>query len=231
MDSFYCNALFTLLCKRELVGLAAGMLTVILPLPITCHTLPQANAHKDFMAEQVMGILANHEIAALCVSECTDAGVFNQEVGLVTRYSEGDEVVPHSMGMFQKNGDVTTLGGSTFASGLMGSIVGVAIGVATFSIPGLGIYMAVGSLASAICGGTLGATFGREVGKSFDDFHTEANPLHKYIRALRSGEVLCSITVEEDLKEEVSRIVSKYAVTRALPELPLRSSFSSNIVG
>jgi hypothetical protein len=182
------------------------------------------------MAEQIMGIVTNHEIAALCVSECIAAGVFNNEISLVTRHSEGDEIAPHSTGMFQRNGDVTTVGGSTVASGLIGSIVGVAIGVATFSIPGLGIYMGVGSLASAICGGALGASFGGEVGKSIDDFHTEADPLHKYIQELGAGEVFCSITVEEGLKEEVSRIMLKYAATRVFPELPPSISSFSKVI-
>lgn len=170
--------------------------------------------------ERIIGIVADRRDAARCVFECMSAGVFKQEINLLTRQSEGDEIEPHSTRIFQKNGDVSTVGGSAVASGLIGAIIGLAIGVATFSAPGLGVYMGVGPLVSTICGATLGAFFGAGMGKWIDNFKRETSPLHRYILVLQAGEVLCSISVQPSLRSEIGKIVSKYAVTGVATSIP-----------
>jgi hypothetical protein len=163
------------------------------------------------MAENIIGIFSDHATAAQCVSQLVDAGVPKDEISLMTRRSEGDEVEPQSSGVFQKNGDTSSEGGSAILSGVIGSFVGTAIGVATFTIPGVGLIVGAGPLATAVCGGALGAAFGGEMGKDGDAPYNNSNPLHPYILSLKEGEVLCGVEVDRDQEGPVRLIMANNA--------------------
>ena len=163
------------------------------------------------MANPIIGRFSNHNAVADCVHHLLEMGIQKDDISLMTHGAEGDEVIPNSTGFFQKNGDITSEAGGIVVGGMLGTVIGSLMGIATFTIPQVGIVIAAGPLMTALCGGILGGTIGDEIVKTMDTPNSDTSPLHPYLAALKDGDILCGVETESGNEDEVSQIMSRYA--------------------
>ncbi len=166
----------------------------------------------------IIGLFLDHKKVTDCVNELIEEGVSKDEIGLMTRTDELNEIDSKGIGFFMKNGDISGEGGGLLVGGLLGTLVGSLIGFSVFAVPGVGLVIGAGSFLTAAFGGVIGAAFGEEAGRLSDLPYTDANPLHPYISSLKDGEVLCGVKTAPESADSISRIIGKYASVIIIPE-------------
>jgi hypothetical protein len=163
------------------------------------------------LANPIIGRFSDHEAVAACVNNLLEIGIKKGDISLMTHHAEESEAIQNSSGIFQKNGDISSQTGGIVVGGVLGSIFGSLIGVATFTIPQVGLVVGAGSLMTTLCGGILGGTIGDKIVKTMDAPYSDTNPIHPYIAALKEGDILCGVETDALNENDILKIMSKYA--------------------
>ena len=165
------------------------------------------------MANSIIGRFSNHDAVADCVHDLLEIGVRKDDISLMTHHDVENEMIPDSIGVFQKNGDISSEGGGMVVGGVLGTLIGSLMGVATLVIPQFGIVVGAGPLMGALCGGVLGGSVGDEIAKIVDAPYSESSHFHPYVEALKEGNILCGVESDAANRVEISKIMSKYATS------------------
>ena len=163
------------------------------------------------MDNRIIGKFTNHESVAECVHHLLEIGIKKDDISLVTHHEKALETIPNSGGLFQKNGDISKETGGLAVGGVLGTLIGSLMGVATLAVPPVGVVIGAGPLLMALSGGLVGGAMGDEIVKTMDTKSSETDPLNPYIAALKEGNILCGVETEGANEESVKQTMSKYA--------------------
>ncbi|HLH21267.1 MAG TPA: general stress protein [Chloroflexota bacterium] len=134
----------------------------------------------------VFGMFRDQEHAQNAVTALRDAGFAADSVGVLMRHPDrtftGTEGQKTDLGV----------GGSAVAGGVLGAIAGWLVGLAAFSIPGVGPFVAAGIWATTIGGAALGAGVGAVTG-AIADLGVSQERAKWYGQEIQGGSVLVSV--------------------------------------
>jgi hypothetical protein len=165
------------------------------------------------LANSIIGRFSNHNAVADCVRDLLGIGIRKDDISLMTHHDVENKMIPDSIGVFQKNGDISSEGGGMVVGGVLGTLIGSLMGVATLIIPQFGIVVGAGPLMAALCGGILGGVVGDEIAKTVDAPYSDTSHFHPYVEALKEGSILCGVETDAENRDEISKIMSKYATS------------------
>ncbi len=151
------------------------------------------------MSRIIAAIFESAEKAEKASIEVREAGMGSDEVSIV-RLEDTERGEGETTGTTE-NDNIST--GLT-SGGVIGGVAGLALGIGSVAIPGLGVLAAAGPVAGLISGAVTGGIVGTlvDLGISRDD-----GP--RYEEEIRQGRVYWSMPVNEDNGGLVSRILKE----------------------
>lgn len=177
------------------------------------------------MAKVVFGLFYNIDQADQAVDELQAAGYKPEEISIIAGKKYG-QVVYEDQG---NNVLSNTLKGAA-AGGVIGGIAGLLIGVGTISIPGIGVLLIGGPIASAlgltgvaastVSGATTGILAGGLIG-ALINLGVPERESRVYERGIREGGILVAVPTRTGRESEAREILEEYGAEN------VRSVFSN----
>ena len=159
------------------------------------------------MDKTVVGLVRTLETAQQVRIELIEAGVDRDRISLLSHNDEGrfdHHLDPENHGDKVANrGLEGALGGAA-----LGGIGGLILSLTALAVPGIGPLVAAGPIVSIITGAGLGTMGGGLIGV-LTGLGVEEDEAEYYAEGIRSGGVLVSATVPEDLQIPVRHIMEK----------------------
>ena len=153
------------------------------------------------MAKTVVGFFDTREHAERAVEDLARAGFMRENISVVTGDARNEAETPNI-------GPLHGTGGDTEAGrdAAIGGMAGLLAGVVAASLPGIGPLLAVGPLAAAIGGLSIGAAAGGLIGWLMDRGVSEEEAQY-YEEGLRRGGVVVSLDAPEEAAGNASDIL------------------------
>lgn len=142
----------------------------------------------------LLGVAANYKEALRAVDELrSQAGLADEEISLVARHPDPPHNSLHGTpGGTPEPQDEKSIGRGIAAGGVLGGVGGLALGVGSLLIPGLGPVLATGIFASVLGGVGAGAAAGGVAG-IFQEQGLPDQRARDYQDRLHQGEVLIAV--------------------------------------
>ena len=150
------------------------------------------------MAKTVVGLMDNTEQAYQAVDELIDCGTDQDDIGLMAYNRPAQSGETSADDVTQPSGTASsgTLRGAGTGAAL-GGIAGLALGLSSLAIPGLGPVIAAGPIASALAGAGFGAVAGGLVG-ALTHMGVPEEEAHYYAEGVRRGGTLLTVRATDD---------------------------------
>jgi hypothetical protein len=157
------------------------------------------------MAETLVALYDNFGAARAAVEELVEAGLYRDDISIVTSDSSGEYAHMLNDWATQKDDNVTAGEGSLF-----GSVVGALVGLGMAMIPGVGPVLAAGPLVSALTGGVVGGAAGAVTGgivAALVHLDLPEEEASYYAEGVRRGGTLVAVMTSEDFIDEAENIL------------------------
>jgi len=142
-----------------------------------------------------MGLFSTQEQVAAVVSELRSVGFGKEDVSVLFPEPRGARV-PAADHEQQDSREANAVAG-VGAGGAFGGTLGLLLGIAAMTMPGLGIVAAAGPIAGALMGAAAGAAVGGLAGHLVGMGIPEAHALH-YEGKIGSGSIFVAVHVSDD---------------------------------
>ena len=146
------------------VGDEAGSRSCLITIPVVVQYCTEVNTQKEVsihMAQVIYASFTDVELAKKAAGALLDKGIKAEQLSLVTRNPGYHRDEDQAASDTAKKGITTTTPGDAALGAVEGGVIGVGVGVlaavASLLVPGFGIVVGGGALATAIAG-ALGAT-------------------------------------------------------------------------
>jgi hypothetical protein len=167
------------------------------------------------MATTVVGLFEDMQHAQATVEDLQSTGFAREDISIMLSEAARDAETEENL---DRAADITTdvddgygsvTGASTGAA--IGGAAGLLIGLAAFTLPGIGPVLAAGPVVAGLSGALLGAAAGGVIGALVDLGISEEEASH-YAEGVRRGGVLVVVKTDEARGDEVRRIMIDHSV-------------------
>lgn len=157
----------------------------------------------------VIGLFDDSKKAGEAIGDLKAKGYTN-DISVIAKDVNDPKISSHQVK--QEVGDGATAGAAI--GGTMGVLAGILAGATSFLVPGVGLLV-LGPLATTLAGAAAGAVTGGVVGALVDKGIPEERA-KAYQDAVTSGQVLVSITTDEQRAIEAQDILKSHGVIEAM---------------
>lgn len=164
------------------------------------------------MKHTLIAVYDNSKNAEDAVTELKDMGL-TKDISVMAKDTDDNKVHAHDVQKDLPNQAAKGATSGAIVGGVIGAIAGTVLaGVATLTLPGLGIALAgpiVAAFAGAGAGGAAGSLVGALTGLGVPEERAK-----KYEEYINKGEILVAVTAEPKDVPNVQAVLSKFMPTR-----------------
>jgi len=155
------------------------------------------------MAKTVVGLMDNAEQAHQVVDELIDCGIDRNDIGLMAQNNPAATDEDYDQSATPESDTTSGALKGAGAGAALGGIAGLALGLSSLAIPGLGPVIAAGPIAAALAGAGVGAVAGGLVG-ALTHMGVPEEEAHYYAEGVRRGGTLVTVRTENDAMAETA---------------------------
>jgi len=156
------------------------------------------------MSKTIVAIFEQRESAERAANAVNEHGLKSSDISIIRlEDTQGGERETTST---TENDNISR---GTFTGTSIGGVAGIALGLGTLAIPGLGVIAAAGPVAGLISGAITGGVVG-----SLVDLGIPQDASNRYEEDIRSGRVYWSMPISEDNGGKVAQILREYGASR-----------------
>lgn len=157
----------------------------------------------------VVGLFDDSKQAGEAIADLKNEG-YTDDISIVSKDVNDQGVKTHQVKQDSSDGAAA---GAAVGS-VMGALAGILAGAASFALPGIGLVV-LGPLAATLTGAAAGAATGGLVG-ALVDMGIPEKRAKEYQDAVSSGQVLVSVTTDEDKADDAMEVLKKHGVSEAM---------------
>lgn len=160
------------------------------------------------MKRTVMGLVDSFEGARDLIDDLIDNGYSRDDIGIIAKEPEGRTAEDREK---ISDAQISGVAKGVGIGAAAGGIAGVVIGIAAFTLPGIGAVLAAGPIAAGLAGAGLGAVTGGVYG-AIRNLGVPEEEAQYYAEGVRRGGVLVVVEVDEEDAERAEEIMTRDGV-------------------
>lgn len=155
----------------------------------------------------VVGLFDDVDIARKVVSELIEKGFDRDDISLVARQYETDNIVEVDLDTADDTAEGAALG--AVSGGVVGGLTGLLVGAGALAIPGIGPIVAAGPIITALTGAGIGAATGGVLG-ALVGLGIPEDDVEYYAEGIRRGGTLVAVKTDENWVERATEIMNRH---------------------
>jgi hypothetical protein len=160
------------------------------------------------MAKTVVGLMDSFDEARNLIDDLLDDGFSCDDIGLIAREPEGS-IQQQTAREERSDEQISGVSKGVGAGAAVGGVAGLLIGIAAFTVPGIGTVMAAGPIAAALAGVGLGAVTGGVYG-AIRNLGVPEDEAEYYTEGVRRGGVLVSVETDDLSAQRAADIMYRH---------------------
>ena len=152
----------------------------------------------------LVGLFESREKAQRAAAGLREAGFASNDISVVMRDRADAAEVAGDAGL----GETSAAGAGAVGGGVLGAAAGLAMGLGALTIPGVGPFLAVGPIVSALTGAGIGAVGGGLLG-ALSDHGVPAEDAPHYQEGVERGGVLVTVKAPDGREAEAHKILER----------------------